>query len=430
VKKIKLAYGKSNLDIRLPEKLKIEVVAPQYIAGLTDQKGAIAAALRKPIASPPLSALVKPGRRIGIVFSDITRATPYNLILPAILDQLGAVADEQIILFNATGTHRANTRKELCQILGEDAVKRFKIIQNDAADAGSHALLGTTAGGNRISILKSFMECDTRILTGFIEPHFFAGFSGGGKAVMPGLALLETVMSNHNAKNIDHGQAGWGVTNGNPIWEDVMDAAKLCLPLFLLNVALNRDKEITAVFAGDLEKAHEQGCAFVKEVSMRPVPAPFDIVITSNSGYPLDLNLYQTVKGMSAAAQIIRQGGSIIIASECWDGIPEHGEYGRLLGEADNLDGLLEKVRQPGFTIQDSWQAHIHALICKKADVFLYSHNLSDEQISNAFLKVCRNVEDTLAELLKRYGQEASICILPEGPLTIPYVQENLKENS
>jgi len=270
------------------------------------------------------------------------------------------------------------------------------------------------------------MECDIRILTGFIEPHFFAGFSGGGKAVMPGLALLETVMNNHNAQNIDHCQARWGVTNGNPIWEDVMDAAKMCLPLFLLNVALNRDKEITAVFAGDLEKAHEQGCAFVKDLSMCPVAEVFDIVITSNSGHPLDLNLYQTVKGMSAAAQIVRQGGSIIIASECWDGIPEHGEYGRLLDEAKNPDGLLEKIRQPGFTIQDSWQAQIHALVCKKADVFLYSHNLSDEQISNAFLKVCRSVENTLAELLRRYGPEVSICILPEGPLTIPYVHENL----
>ena len=425
MKNIKLAYGKSNLDIHLPEKLKIEVVEPQYRAGLTDQKGAITEALRKPISSPPLSGLVKPGHRIGIVFSDITRATPYNLILPAILDELKGVADEQIILFNATGTHRSNTREELCQILGEDTVKRFKIIQNDATHAASHTLLGTTAGGNRVSILKSFMECDIRILTGFIEPHFFAGFSGGGKAVMPGLALLDTVMNNHNARNIDHGQAAWGVTNGNPIWEDVMDAAKLCRPLFLLNVALNRDKEVTAVFAGDLEKAHEQGCASVKEVSMCPVPKPFDIVITSNSGYPLDLNLYQTVKGMSAAAQIVRQGGSIIIASECWDGIPEHGEYGRLLGMADNLDGLLEKIRQPGFTIQDSWQAQIHALICKKADVFLYSHNLSDDQINNAFLKVCRSVENTFAELLKRYGQEASICILPEGPLTIPYVNEN-----
>ncbi|MQY76930.1 MAG: nickel-dependent lactate racemase [Spirochaeta sp.] len=426
VKKIRLAYGRSNLDIRLPEGLKIEVVEPRYRAGLKDQRGAIAGSLRKPIASSPLSALVKPGHRIGIVFSDITRATPYNLILPALLDELKTVADERIVLFNATGTHRANTREELCQILGEKVVKRFKIIQNDAADEESHTLAGTTARGNRVSILKSFMECDIRILTGFIEPHFFAGFSGGGKAVMPVLDLLETVMRNHNAQNMEHSRARWGITNGNPVWEDVMDAAKLCLPLFLLNVALNRDKEITAVFAGDLEKAHEQGCAFVKEVSMRPVAEPFDIVITSNSGYPLDLNLYQTVKGMSAAAQIVRQGGSIIIASDCWDGIPEHGEYGRLLSQAEDLDSLLAKIRQPGFTIQDSWQAQIHALICKKADVFLYSQNLSDEQIGNAFLKVCRSVEDTLAKLLERYGPEASICILPEGPLTIPYVQETV----
>jgi len=379
--------------------------------------------LKKPIGSPPLSKLVKPNHKVGIVFSDITRATPYARILPAIMEELKGIPDEQITFFNATGTHRLNTKAELYNILGRETVNRFKIIQNNATDRKSHSFLGTTERGTRVYVLKSFMECDIRILTGFIEPHFFAGFSGGGKAVMPGLASVETVMANHSVKNIDHPQAGWGITNGNPVWEDIMDSAEMCMPLFLINVALNRDKEITAAFAGDLRNAHAEGCSFVKDVSMCSVPEPFDIVVSSNSGYPLDLNLYQTVKGMSAAAQIVKPGGSIIIASDCWDGIPEHGEYGRLLGDAASPEELLKKIREPRFVCQDSWQAQIHALICRKSDVFLYSDNLSDKQITNAFLKVSHSIEETIEELLNRYGENASICILPEGPMTIPYVK-------
>jgi nickel-dependent lactate racemase len=156
---------------------------------------------------------------------------------------------------------------------------------------------------------------------------------------------------------------------------------------------------------------------------MVPVPEPFDIVVTSNSGHPLDLNVYQAVKGMSAAAQVVKPGGSIVVAADCWDGIPDHGEYGRMLHEAQGLESLLETIRAPGFQRQDMWQAHIQALICLKADVYLYSHNLSDEQIEGVWLLPCRDVEATVADLLRKYGPAATICVLPEGPQTIPYVQ-------
>ena len=289
-------------------------------------------------------------------------------MIPALLEELesASVRPEQITLFNATGTHRANTDAELRQKLGDDLFENYRIVQNDANDQASHVLVGTTASGNDVWIHKAFVESDVRILTGFIEPHFFAGFSGAGKAVMPGLALLETVMRNHGAKNIDHPHSTWGMTHGNPIWEEVHEAALLVKPTFLVNVALNRKKEITAVFAGEMDQAHEQGCAFVKETAMVPVDQRFDIVITSNSGYPLDLNLYQSVKGMSAAAQIVKKGGSIIVAAECWDGIPEYGPYGSLLREAESVAQLLETIRSPGFVKGDMWQAQIQALICQQ----------------------------------------------------------------
>ncbi len=421
--KIKLAYGREGLIIDLPDDLNVRVVEPTHVEGLADQPQAVRDALMRPIASKPLKERVKSSDRVGIVINDITRATPYRIILPPLLDQLDHVRRSRITLFNATGTHRPNTEAELQGMLGDEIAGRYSIVQNDCRDRDSHVLVGTTRAGNDIWIHKDFVECDVKILTGFIEPHFFAGFSGGGKAVMPGLALLETVLRNHSSKNLDHPMAHWGVTEGNPAWEDIREAASMTQPTFLLNVTLNKDKHITGVYAGDPEEAHVQGCAFAKANAMAPVEGPFDIVITTNSGYPLDLNLYQSIKGISAASQVVKKGGSIIAAAECWDGIPDHGEYGGLLRDADSAESLLQTVRTPGFSRQDMWQAQIHAMICRKAEVCFYSANLSDEQIRSAFFKPCRSIEAAVNELLERYGRSASICVLPEGPQTIPFVR-------
>ena len=420
--KIRLAYGEEGLEINLPDYLNFDVLEPRYTEGLPDQAAAIEDALLSPIDSKPLREMVKQSDTVGIVINDITRPMPYKIILPILLWELGGIPDEQILLFNATGTHRFNTDAELTEMLGEDVFSRYRIIQNDAGDRPSHELAGTTASGNDIWLHKAYLDCDIRILTGFIEPHFFAGFSGGGKAVMPGLALLETILANHSVSNIDHPKATWGVTYGNPIWEEIQQAASLVPPSFLLNLALNKDKKITAVFAGDFHKAHERGCDYVRKNAMVAVEKPYDIVITSNSGYPLDMNLYQAVKGMSVAARIVTGGGSIVVAADCRDGIPAHGEYGRLLREAESHDSLLKKIHEKDFEIQDMWQAQVHSMICQKTDVYFHSHNLSEEQIKCAFLKPCPRVEDTIEKLLHKYGKDASICVLPEGPQTIPYI--------
>ncbi len=420
--KIRLAYGKTGLSIELPDSARVSVVEPRFVPGLPDPQGAVRRALAAPIGSPRLRDRVRPGEKVGIAFSDITRPMPYPLLLPALREELSALPDARIVLFNATGTHRANTPEELRSILGAEAAGRHRIVQNDARDTDSHVRVGCTSRGRDIRIHREFMACDARILTGFIEPHFFAGFSGGGKAVMPGLASLETILANHSAGHMDHPEVRWGVTRGNPLWEEVEEAAGLARPTFLLNVTLNRRREITGVYAGDFREAHARGCAAVREAAMVAVEEPFDIVIGSNSGYPLDLNLYQAVKGMSAAAQVVREGGAIILAADCWDGIPEHGEYGKLLREGADLDGLLARIRAPGFRRQDMWQVQIQALIRRRAELYLYSDNLSDEQIRGAHLEPCRSIEATVAGLLRRHGAQASICVLPEGPQTIPYL--------
>jgi lactate racemase len=307
-------------------------------------------------------------------------------------------------------------------------VGRYRIVQNDASDPATQLCLGKTARGLDIWLNREFAECDVKILTGFIEPHIFAGFSGGGKAIMPGMAGLRTVLGNHGADMVAHPQATWGITRGNPLWEEITEVARRAGPAedtFLVNVALNRNQEITAVFAGDLLEAHAAGCKFVKQTAMAPVPRPFDIVITTNSGYPLDLNLYQSMKGVSAAAKVVSHGGAIIIAADCWDGIPEYGFYGQLMRGASSPRDLLERVRAPGFLVQDQWQAQIQAQIQLRADVYVRTDNLTDEQIRSVLLEPSASIENTVAALLEKYGPDARICVLPEGPQTIPYVADS-----
>ncbi len=423
---IKLAYGKNGLEIELPDEWKVTVVEPKFVPGLPDPRAALQEALRAPLGAPPLREVVKSGDKVGIVFSDITRPTPNQLLIPAILDELAHVPKANITLFNAVGTHRPNTEAELRTMLGDHLVDAYPIVQNNAFGPSTQVCLGTTARGHEIWLNREVLACDVKILTAFIEPHFFAGFSGAGKALMPGMAGQRTVLGNHNAEMIAHPQATWGITWGNPIWEEVREVARRVGQTFLVNVTLNKNKEITGVFAGNLDLAHAAGCAFVKETAMVPLARPFDIVITTNSGYPLDLNLYQAVKGMSAAAQVVRPGGAIIIAAECWDGIPEHGLYGRLLREASSPQELLARICAPGFLEQDQWQAQIQAQIQLKAEVYVRTDNLTDAQIESALLKPCHSIEETVRELMAHVGPEAAICVLPEGPQTIPYIDKGI----
>lgn len=417
-----LAYGKTGLDLELNDEWNVTVVEPEFVPGLPDPRSALSAALRSPIESPALAQLVKPADRVGILFSDLTRPTPNHLLVPAVLAELAHVPRENITLFNGVGTHRANTDAQLRQMLGDELVEAYRIVQNNCFDRATQEYVGTSTRGHEIWINREVTRCNVKIFTGFIEPHFFAGFSGGGKALMPGMAGLKTILGNHDAGMIRDPKSTWGETWGNPIWEEVREVAHRMGPAFLVNVTLNKDKQITGVFAGDLDKAHAAGCAFVKGKAMVRVSHPFEIVITTNSGYPLDLNLYQAVKGMSAAAQIVCEGGAIVIAAECWDGIPDHGLYGQLLRESNSPRALLERINTPGFLEQDQWEAQIQAQIQLKADVYVRANGLTREQIEQSLLMPCERIEETVAQLLDRYGKNARICVLPEGPQTIPYL--------
>ncbi len=276
-------------------------------------------------------------------------------------------------------------------MLGADIQRQCQVVQHDAFDAKSHRQVGTVLDTRTPALIESaFLDQDVRLTTGFIEPHFFAGFSGGPKMVAPGLAALETVLDLHSAKRIGDERATWGITQGNPVHDAVRAIATQVGVTFNLDVTLNRDHAITNVFSGEILASHAAGCLFAHQTAMAPVPKPYDVVLTTNSGYPLDQNLYQTVKGMSAAAQIVKRGGSIVVASECSDGVPEHGGYKDLLREGVDPDAFMTRLFEPSFSVHDQWQVQVQAQIQRKVQVFLKADGLSEAQIRAVWPTVLR----------------------------------------
>lgn len=418
--KVNLAYGQGHLPVNLPDD-RTTVIEPSHTPGLADERGAIFAALDQPVGAKPLREWINPGDQVCILFTDITRATPNERLIPWLLEYLKDVPREQITLLNQLGTHRPNTTAELEKMLTSAVVKNFRVVNHEPENPGALVQLGTTRDGTPALVNKIAVEADVRIVTGFIEPHFFAGFSGGIKGIVPGVAGLKTVMSNHGARNIGDPKSTFGVTEGNPLWEDLRDMALRVGPSFLLNVSLNEERQITGVFAGDILAAHKVGCEFVRKSAMQKFDEPFDIVITTNSGYPLDMNLYQGVKGMSAGARVVRPGGTLILAAECSEGVPAGSPLDKLLRSADSIEKILAMLNTPGFVRPEQWQAQIQAIVQRKANVLVHS-SLPDEIVRAAHLTPCHDIGATVDGLVRANNNGARIAVLPQGPLTIPYL--------
>ena len=415
--KVRLAYGRDGLEVELPDE-RTTVIEPTYVPGLPDAEGAILTALRNPLGTRPLRRVANADNKVAISVCDITRPMPSETLLPLLLGELRHVPSENITILIATGTHRANTDTELAEMLGEDVVSKYRAVNHNGFDEDSLVGIGSTESGIEVRLNKRWVEADIRITTGFVEPHFFAGFSGGPKMVAPGLAAFPTIMRLHDAAMIGHPNSRFAVTEGNPIHDAIREIARMSGVDFSVDVTINRDKRITSVYAGELFAVHKAACAVARRLAMQGVDKAFDVVLTTNSGYPLDQNLYQAVKGMSAAAQVVKDGGTIVCAAECSEGIPEHGQYRDILASCDSPSELLEMIQQPGYERHDQWQAQIQAQIQMKADVLLKSDCLTPRQVAQAHLTLVDSIEDAIASC----GEDARICVLPEGPQTIPYI--------
>jgi lactate racemase len=308
-------------------------------------------------------------------------------------------------------------------MLGPDILRLYTVVNHDARGDSSLAHVGVTKTGVPVYLNTRWLAADVRITTGFVEPHFFAGFSGGPKMVAPGLAGLKTVLVLHDARRIGSPNATWGVIEGNPIQDDVREIARMTGVTFSIDVTLNRDQQITAVFAGELFAEHGQACAAAKGSVMRAVGDPFDVVLTTNSGYPLDQNLYQAVKGISAAAKVVKPGGTIICAAECRDGLPNHGSYGAVLASQPSPKALLEMINAPGYAVADAWQVQIQAQIQMKAKVLVKTGFMSPAAIRAAHFEPIDDIGTSVCDALRAAGPAATLCVLPQGPQTIPYLR-------
>ncbi len=419
--RVRLAYGTDGLDVEFPDD-RTSVIEPRYLPGLPDEEGALRTAIRNPVGTRPLRQLVTKNQTVAISVCDVTRPAPTKLMLPALLRELDHVPPKHITVLIATGTHRANTSSEFIEMLGRDVVDRYEVVNHDAFDDSTLASAGETSDGVPITLNRQWLNADVRITAGFVEPHFFAGFSGGPKMVAPGLAGFATTMHLHNAARIGSDLAAWGIIGGNPVHDAVREIAALTGVDFALDVTINRDRQITAAYAGDLFKVHEAACQASRQTVMQPVERPFEVVVTTNSGYPLDQNLYQAVKGMSAAAQIVADGGTIICAAECRDGVPEHGEYGRILREGKSPSDLLRTIEAAPETTHDQWQVQIQAKLQMRAQVLLRSSFLTPDQVRAAHMEPIEDVAQAVDAALRKHGPDARVCVLPEGPQTVPYL--------
>jgi lactate racemase len=354
--RIELAYGSDGLTVDLPDD-RTTVVEPLHPQAAADARAAVLEALRRPVAGAPLRDVVRGRRTVAISICDGTRPQPREIVVPALLEELeGLVRLEDVVVLVATGTHRGNTPEELRAMLGDEVLAAVRVVNHDSRDEGSLTWMGRHGADVPVWLNSEWVAADVRVTTGFVEPHFFAGFSGGPKLVAPGLAGLETTLTLHDAARIGHPAARWGVTQGNPVHDDVRAIAAATGTDFALDVVLDGEQRIARAFGGELFGMHEAACALVRQTAMRAVPAPFDVVLTTNSGFPLDQNLYQAVKGMSAAAQVVRDGGTIVCAAECRDGFPAHGPYREELTAAASPAALLAAIAARTRTVADQWQ--------------------------------------------------------------------------
>jgi lactate racemase len=421
--RVRLAYGEDGMEVDLPHD-RTTVVEPAYARAAEDERAVLRKALREPVAGPPLRELVSPGQTVAIAICDGTRPQPRHLMVPAVLEELDGVVDlDDVVILVATGTHRGNTEAELRTMLGDEVADAVRVVNHDARDGSSLVSLGRHGDGVPVLLDRLWVEADVRVTTGFVEPHFFAGFSGGPKLAVPGLAGLETVLTLHDARRIGHPQATWGVCEGNPVHDDIRAVVAAVGGVdFALDVVLNREQRIVEAFGGSLFEMHAAAREAARRLAMRPVPGRFDVVVTTNAGYPLDQNLYQAVKGMSAGATVAKPGATIVCAAECRDGFPDHGSYRDVLASEPSPEALLAAITAREETVPDQWQVQIQAKLQTQARVVMRTSYLSEADLAAAHLGHTDDVEHTVRAALHAAGPDARVCVLPEGPQTIPYV--------
>jgi nickel-dependent lactate racemase len=414
-----LPYGKTEVCLRVPARNFLGSIEPKEKLGVPDARAEVERALKEPIGSKRLSEIVKPEHKVAIVVDDATRPAPSYLMVPPLLDELSSagVKDENVCVIFGCGTHRAVTEEEAARLLGEAVLKRVKALSHDCK-ASDLVYVGTTAKhGTKVYLNRVFTEADVKILTGDVSFHYYAGYGGGRKSVLPAVSGEETIKTNHAL--ILHPKAKTGVLDGNPVHEDMMEAAKLAKVNFILNVVANSKGEVVRAFAGDLEQAFHEGVKVVDEMYRIPVDRMADIVVVSPGGYPADLNLFQAYKGVDSAIEVVKRGGVIILAAECPEGHGNQVFYDWMVKFKDLK--TVEREIKRNFVL-GGHKAYYLLKALQKAQIILVSA-MPDYYAVNVFkLKTARTVNEALNEAFKIVGENAKVWVMPYGNYTLPEV--------
>jgi nickel-dependent lactate racemase len=418
--KISLPYGKSSLSFKIPKNQLADILTPKKMNALSNLKESLKNALANPISSPGLTEISRDSKNVCIVVSDSTRPTPTKLIVEAILHSLedAGVREEKIKLMVATGLHRACTSEELVERLGAEILRRVEVYQHDAYNKKNLEDIGSTSLGTPIYLNREVKDSDLIIGDGYIEPHFFAGYTGGGKNILPGVVGLETIKVNHGASMIEHPMTRAGILEGNPIYQDILEGARKADYHFSINVTLNHEKGVSGIFAGDFEKAHYKGSICLSN-QVKVETKKVDVAITTNGGYPLDRDLYQAVKGMAVAETVLNKGGVVIIVSECRDGIG-HPYFEKLVTESEKPSEIIEKIMDPNNFTVDQWQAQILARILEKHRIICVTRGVDFEKLKSMHLIQAKNVQSAIIKAREIIGNTPEITVIPGGPSTIP----------
>jgi nickel-dependent lactate racemase len=421
--RITLDYGRTGLDVELPDDRIVGPLAIRPAPPLADPATAIANALAHPIGTPPLAELARGRRDACILICDVTRPVPNRLILPPLLRTLEeqGIPRDRILILIATGLHRPNEGTELEEMVGPEVVARYRIENHHGKVREEHDYLGETANGVPVWLDRRYVRADLKITTGLIEPHLMAGYSGGRKVICPGIAGLDTVKVWHGPRFLEHPRADCGILDGNPVHEENTRIALMAGCDFIVNVCLDGQRRVTWVGAGHTIEAWQAGVRFVEGVVKVPVPEPLDVVVTSCAGYPLDTTWYQAVKGLTGALPIVKQGGTIVLAASLSEGLGSP-EFQRLIADNPDLRVFKQRILGKDYFVMDQWQLEELAKVVERCRVKVVSHGLPPETLRRCYVEPAATVEQAVADCLAEYGPAARVAVIPKGPYVLPYV--------
>jgi nickel-dependent lactate racemase len=417
--KVDLAFGRTGLAVDLPDGFRYRVLEARSARPLADWRSSLESALDSPIGSLPLAELARGKRTAAISVCDITRPAPNRLTVPPVLRRLeeAGIQRENITILIATGLHRPATAAEIREICGEEIAAAYRVVNHDARDLSSHRHLGSTGSGTPVYIDERFVAADLHLTFGFIEPHLMLGYSGGRKLIAPGLAAQETIKVLHSPRFMRDPRAVEGSIEDNPLHRELLEIARLARHDFLVDVALARDRSIAGIFAGAPEPAHRAGADFVSNVLLETLDEPVDAAITTSAGYPLDLTFYQSIKGVTAASHIVKQGGQILLVAACQEGAGAP-EFRRMLLEAPSDEEFLERI-QTAPAVVDQWQLEKLAIVTTRKHVLWHTPGLPPEYHHRLWGRSFATIDSAIEALTSRLSPGATIAVIPDGPYVL-----------